>query len=89
MKVQSESLMNMNKTILSEIFTPQKKWKSALRWFLTGLPLVGVVIVSLLPLQDWMRQTLVLVVLIWFHVFFLFDTFFLLEKTHPEMKGKK
>jgi hypothetical protein len=84
MKAQSESLMN--KTILSEISTLQKKWKSALRWFLTGLPLIGVAIASLLPLQAWIRQFLVLVVLIWFHIFFLFDTFFLLEKTHPGVK---
>lgn len=83
-KVQSEPLMN--KTILSEISTPQKKWKSALRWFLTGLPLVGVVVASLLPLQAWMQQTLVLIVLLWFQVFFLFDTFFLMEKNHPGVK---
>ncbi len=71
---------------ISEIPTPENKWKSVLHWFLIGLPLVSVAFVSLLPLQTWMRQTLILIVLIWFHVFFLFDTFFLAEKTRPGMK---
>jgi hypothetical protein len=44
---------------------------------LIGLPLAGVIWASLLPLQAWMQQVLVLVVLLWFDVFFLLDTFFM------------
>jgi hypothetical protein len=51
--------------------------KRALKWVLTGLPLGGIIWASFLPLQTWMQQALILVVLIWFYVFFLLDTFFL------------
>ena len=51
--------------------------KRALQWVLTGLPLGGIVGASLLPLQTWMQQALILVTLLWFYVFFLMDTFFL------------
>ncbi len=51
--------------------------KKALKWVLTGLPLGGVVWASFLPLQPWMQQTLVLVVILWFYVFFLLDSLFM------------
>jgi len=51
--------------------------KRALKWVLTCLPLGGIAWASLLPLQTWMQQALILVALIWFYVFFLLDTFFL------------
>ena len=53
------------------------KFKSALKWILTILPLGGVAWASFLPLQTWMQQALVLVTILWFYVFFLLDTFFL------------
>jgi len=53
------------------------KIKLALKWVLTGLPLGGVILASFLPLQAWEQQSLVLVTLLWFMVFFLFDTLFL------------
>ena len=62
----------MSKTKFSK-----NKFKRALKWVLTGLPLGGVLWASFLPLQIWMRQALILVVLVWFYVFFLLDAFFL------------
>jgi hypothetical protein len=56
---------------------PSTKIQLILKWFITGLPLGGIVWVSFLPLQTWIQQALVLVTLIWFYVFFLLDTFFL------------
>jgi hypothetical protein len=55
----------------------KNKVKHILRWAIIGLPLGGVIWASFLPLQPWMQQTLVLVVLLWFNVFFLLDTFFM------------
>jgi hypothetical protein len=55
----------------------KKKVKRALKWVLTCLPLGGVAWASFLPLPTWMQQVLILVVLLWFYVFFLLDTFFL------------
>ena len=55
----------------------KKKGKRALKWVLAGLPLGGVLWASFLPLQTWMQQALILVVLLWFYVFFLLDAFFL------------
>jgi hypothetical protein len=55
----------------------KNKVKRALKWVLTCLPLGGIAWASFLPLQTWMQQALILVVLIWFYVFFLLDTFFL------------
>lgn len=51
--------------------------KTVLKWTFTGLPLIGVIWASFLPLQTWEQQSLVLVTLIWFMVFFLLDTLFL------------
>ena len=54
-----------------------KRAKHAVKWALTGLPLGGIIWASFLPLRPWMQQALVLVVLVWFIVFLLLDTFFL------------
>ena len=54
----------------------QNKVKRSLKWIITGLPLGGVLWASFLPLQTWMQQALILIVLVWFYVFFLMDTFF-------------
>ena len=54
-----------------------KKIKTTLRWTLTGLPLAGIVGTSFLQLQLWMQQALILITLIWFFAFFLFDCFYL------------
>ena len=43
---------------------PQKETNTILKWCLTGLPLVGIVLVSFLPIQVWMQQALVLITLI-------------------------
>lgn len=51
--------------------------KRALKWVCAGLPLGGILGASLLPLQAWMHQALILVTLIWFYVFFLLDCFYL------------
>lgn len=51
--------------------------KRALKWVLIGLPLGGVIWASFLPLPTWMQQALIGIVLLWFYVFFLLDTFFL------------
>jgi hypothetical protein len=53
------------------------RFRRALRWVVTCLPLGGIAWASFLPLQTWMQQALILVALIWFYVFFLLDTFFL------------
>ena len=53
------------------------KAKLIFKWALTGLPLGGIVGASFFPLQTWMQQALILLVLLWFYVFFLLDTFFL------------
>jgi hypothetical protein len=55
----------------------KNKFKAILKWTVTCLPLAGVVWASFLPLRPWMQQSLILVVLVWFYVFFLLDTFFL------------
>jgi hypothetical protein len=56
---------------------PEKKIKCSLKWVCAFLPLGGIIWASLLPLQAWMQQALILVTLIWFYVFFLLDCFFL------------
>jgi hypothetical protein len=61
----------------SESQPKPSQFKRILKWTLTGLPLGGAVWLSFLPLRAWMQQALVLVVLIWFFVFFLLDTFFM------------
>lgn len=55
----------------------RKKFRKVLKLILAGSPLVAVLWASFLPLQTWMQQALILVVLVWFYVFFLLDTFFL------------
>jgi hypothetical protein len=52
------------------------KAKRTFKWILAGLPLGGVLWASFLPLQTWMQQALILIVLVWFYVYFLLDVFF-------------
>jgi polyferredoxin len=73
-KTESQVKVNMPS---SKPNSEPNKVKRALKWVLTLLPLGGVIWASLLPLQTWMQQALVLVTLLWFIVFFLLDTFFL------------
>jgi hypothetical protein len=54
----------------------RKNFRKILNLLLAGLPLGAVVWASFLPLQTWMQQALILVVLLWFYAFFLLDTFF-------------
>lgn len=53
------------------------KAKIIIKWCLTGLPLIGIAWASLITLQVWLQQLLILFTLLWFYVFFLLDTFFL------------
>ena len=49
--------------------------KQGVKWTAAGLPIVAVVWASFLPLQTWMQQALVMVVLLWLQAFFLFGVF--------------
>ena len=53
----------------------KSKLKQTLKWILAGLPLGVVIGSSFLPLQTWMQQTLILVVLLWMQAFFMFYAF--------------
>jgi hypothetical protein len=55
----------------------KNKMKQTLTWILTGLPLGAVIGTSFLPMAAWMHQALVLIVLLWFFAFYLFDCFYL------------
>lgn len=55
----------------------RKKFKTGLIWFVKALPLAGAMVANLFPLKPLIQQFLILIVLVWFYVFFLFDTFFL------------
>ena len=50
--------------------------KKSVRYAIQGLPLAGIIIASLLPISTLGRQMLILVLLLWFQVFFIFDIFF-------------
>jgi hypothetical protein len=65
------------KTLDPQPNSQKGKFKNILKWTIAGLPLGGVVWASFLPLQVWMQQSLVLIVLLWFYVFFLLDSLFL------------
>ena len=47
-----------------------------IRHIIQGLPLAGILLTSLLPLSVLGRQLLMLVLLIWFQAYFIFDVFF-------------
>ncbi len=59
------------------VSSKKRKSRKVLKLIFAGLPLAGVVWASFLPLQTWMQQALILVVLLWFYAFFLLDVFFL------------
>ncbi len=40
---------------------------------LVGLPLIGIVGASFVPLQTWAQQALVLFTLLWIYVFMIFE----------------
>lgn len=50
-------------------------FKKNLRRFLTGLPLVAIILASFYPMQQWAHQALVLFTLLWLHIFLLFEVF--------------
>jgi hypothetical protein len=56
---------------------PGGKGKLTLKWLIAWLPLGGIIGASFLPLQAWMQQALILVMLLWFYVFFLMDCLFM------------
>jgi hypothetical protein len=51
--------------------------KQTLKWILAGLPLGAVIGTSFLPVAPWVQQALVLITLLWFFAFYLFDCFYL------------
>lgn len=53
----------------------KKKVQKAVHITLGGLPLIGILYGSFLPLQKTMQQLLVLALLIWLQVFFIFEVF--------------
>ena len=53
------------------------KLKRTLKWICAGLPLGGIIWASFLPLQPWVHQALILLMIIWFYVFFLLDCLFM------------
>lgn len=50
--------------------------QKSIRYTILGLPLAGIVVSSLLPISRLGSQLLMLILLIWFQVFFIFDIFF-------------
>jgi hypothetical protein len=77
MPIPQTNRLNDDAAYLPESPTRWGNLRKVLQWFFAGLPLGGVIWASFLPLQAWMQQALVLVVLLWFCVFFLLDTFFM------------
>ena len=58
--------------------SPKKnRFRQILKWILGGLPLGAAVVSSFFPLQAWMQQSLILVVLIWLQAFLLLNVFYL------------
>lgn len=53
----------------------KEKIKQVLRYTIIGLPLAGVALTNLLPISARTNQFLVMVTLIWFQVFILFEVF--------------
>jgi len=49
--------------------------KKNIRNIIRGLPLAGIIVSSFLPLPATGRQLLILVLLVWFQIFILFDIF--------------
>ena len=52
-----------------------KKLPVVLRYVIPGLPLAGAVISGLLPLRDFARQFMILVVLVWIQAYFILEIF--------------
>lgn len=59
----------------TDMFPNKHTLKQAVKWTAAGLPIGGVVWASFLPLQTWMQQALVLIVLLWLQAFFLLGIF--------------
>jgi hypothetical protein len=56
---------------------PSGKEKRSLKWLSALLPLGSIIGASFLPLQAWMQQVLILLMIIWFYAFFLLDCLFM------------
>ncbi|MCX6081162.1 MAG: hypothetical protein NTW32_16655 [Chloroflexi bacterium] len=54
----------------------KEKFRSVIRYIMLGLPLAGVTVANFLNISARSHQFLVLIVLIWFQVFLLFEVFF-------------
>jgi hypothetical protein len=53
----------------------KEKLKKTILFVICGLPLVGVTIADMLTVSARAHQFLILIILIWFQVFFLFEVF--------------
>jgi hypothetical protein len=53
----------------------KEKLKKTILFAICGLPLVGVTIANMLTVSARAHQFLILIILIWFQVFFLFEVF--------------
>jgi hypothetical protein len=53
----------------------KEKIRKIIRYTLLGLPLAGTAVANLLPISARGHQFLVLIVLLWFQVFILFEVF--------------
>ena len=51
-------------------------FQKSIRYTILGLPLVGIIVSSMLPISTFGSQLLMLILLVWFQVFFIFDIFF-------------
>ncbi len=56
------------------MFNKKKIWK-AIHFTLGGLPLIGILYGSLLPLQRFEQQLMMLALLLWVQFFFVFEVF--------------
>jgi len=53
----------------------KEKISKIARYTIRGLPLAGILVTSFLPLTILGRQLLMLVLLVWFQIYIIFDVF--------------
>jgi len=54
----------------------KEKMQKIVRYILPGLPLAGAAVANLLNISTQAHQFLILIVLLWFQAFILFEVFF-------------
>jgi hypothetical protein len=50
-------------------------FNKSIRYVIQGLPMAGILITSLFPISTLWRQFLILIFLVWFQVYLIFDFF--------------